>query len=41
MKWGDKFYVDLALPFGLRSALFIFNNVADMLEWILPNKYGI
>ena len=35
------FYVDLALPFGLRSAPFIFNNVADMLEWILRNNYGI
>ena len=41
MKWRDKFYVDLALPFGLRSAPFIFNNVADMLEWILRNNYGI
>ena len=41
MKWRDQFYVDLALPFGLRSAPFIFNNVADMLEWILRNNYGI
>jgi hypothetical protein len=27
MKWQDKFYVDLVLPFGLCSAPFIFNSV--------------
>ena len=41
MKWRDHFYVDLALPFSLRSAPFIFNNVAVMLECILRNNYGI
>ena len=40
-KWRNQFYIDLALPFGLRSASFIFNNVADVLEWILQNNYGI
>ena len=41
MKWRDHFYVDLALPFSLCSAPFIFNNVAVMLECILRNNYGI
>lgn len=38
MKWRDKSYVDLALPFGLRSAPLIFNSFADMLEWLLRNN---
>ena len=41
MKWPDQFYVDLVLPFGLRSAPFIFNSVANMVEWILINSYQI
>lgn len=41
MKWHDQFYVDLGLPFGLRSAPFIFNSVADMVEWILVTSYQI
>ena len=34
MKWQDSYYVDLTLPFGLRSAPHIFNSVADMVECI-------
>ena len=41
MKWRDQFYVDLVLPFGLQSAPFIFNSIADMVEWILINSYQI
>lgn len=41
MKWRDQFYVDLVLPFGLCSAPFIFNSIADMVEWILVNSYQI
>ena len=41
MKWCDQFCVNLILPFGLRSAPFIFNSIADMLEWILVNSYQI
>ena len=33
MMWDGSVYVDLALPFGLRSAPKIFNAVADALEW--------
>jgi len=41
MKWRDQFYVDLVLPFGLRSAPFIFKAIADMVEWILVTSYQI
>lgn len=34
MKWKGQFYFDRVLPFGLRSAPFIFNCLADALEWI-------
>ena len=41
LKWRDRYYVDLALPFGLRSAPFIFNSVADMVEWILCHAHNV
>ena len=41
MKWRDKFYVDLVLPFGLRSAPFIFDSVAEAVEWILKHNYAV
>ena len=41
MKWSDQFYVDMVLPFGLRSTPFIFNSIADMVQWILVNSYQI
>lgn len=41
MKWRYMYYVDLALPFGLRSAPDIFNSVADLVDWILVNNYHI
>lgn len=41
MKWRDQYFVDLALPFGLRSAPYIFDSVASAIEWILINNYGI
>ena len=40
IKWRNRFFVDTCLPFGLRSALFFFNQFADALEWILRN-YGL
>lgn len=27
--WNDQYYFDKVLPFGLRSAPFIFNQLAD------------
>ena len=41
MKWRGQFFVDLALPFGLRSAPYIFNSMADMVEWIIINRYNV
>ena len=41
MRWCGQFNVDLSLPFGLRSAPFIFNFVADMVEWILLHKHRL
>ena len=38
MKWRNKYFVDLALPFGLRSAPGIFNILADPFEWILQHN---
>ena len=41
MKWRGQYYVDLAVPFGLRSAPYIFNTVAEAVEWILVNSYKV
>ena len=41
MKWRSQFFVDLALPFGLRSAPYIFNSVAELVEWIIRNKHNV
>lgn len=38
MRWKGKLYIDMALPFGLRSAPKIFNAVADAVEWILVQR---
>ena len=41
MKWHNRYYVDLTLPFGLRFAPFIFNAITNMVEWILVHPYQI
>ena len=41
MRQSNQFYVDLALPFGLCSTPHIFNSVAEVVEWILVNKYQV
>ena len=41
MKRHDQFYADLVLPFALQSAPFIFNSIADRMEWILVSSYQI
>ncbi|XP_078365995.1 uncharacterized protein LOC144650218 [Oculina patagonica] len=41
LRWRNQFYVDLALPFGLRSAPYVFNSVAEMVEWILLNTLNV
>ena len=32
MQWQGNYFVDMALPFGLRSAPYIFSSVADLVE---------
>ena len=41
MSWDNQLYVDLALPFGLRSAPFIFNQLAEAWHWMLRYRHGI
>lgn len=41
MLWRGHFFIDLALPFGLRSAPYIFSAVADSLEWIARHNYHV
>ncbi len=40
-QWNGAFYVDTCLPFGLRSAPFLFNHFALALHWILQHNYHI
>ena len=39
--WDGQYYVDKCLPFGLPSSLPLFNQVADVFEWILVNECHI
>ena len=41
MKWRKQLYLDLMLLFGLRSAPFIFDSIAEVVEWILTTNYSI
>ena len=41
MKCKGAYYVDVALPFGLRSAPFIFTFISDMVEWTLTHNHGV
>ena len=38
MQWRESVFVDLTLPFGLRSAPKIFTAVANAVEWITRGK---
>ena len=38
MQWKGQFYFDRVLPFGLRSAPFIFNCLADAIEWVAVQR---
>lgn len=37
VQWGGTYYVDKALPFGLRSAPKVFMAIADALQWVMEN----
>ena len=39
--WEGNYYVDLVLPFGMRSSAAIFSKFASLIRWIIKNKYGI
>ena len=39
--WRNQFFIDKCLPFGLRSAPYLFNIVAEAMEWILKHHFGI
>ena len=39
--WRNKFYIDTCLPFGLRSAPFLFNQLSVAIHWILQHKYSV
>ena len=41
MLWQGNYFVDMALPFGLRSAPYIFSSVADLVEWLLKKQYDV
>ena len=39
--WKGKYYVDKCLPFGLRSAPFLFNRVSEAIEWSLKHNHNV
>ena len=39
--WKQNFYIDTCLPFGLRSAPYLFNRFSHALHWILEHNYGV
>ena len=41
MKWNGLYFFDTVLPFGLRSAPYLFDQFSCMIEWIIKNKLGI
>ena len=38
MYWQGHYFYDRVLPFGLRSAPYLFNQLSEAIEWILVNK---
>ena len=41
IQWRDRFYIDICLPFGLRSAPSLFNQLADAIHWSLQHNHGV
>jgi Reverse transcriptase (RNA-dependent DNA polymerase) len=39
-EWDGEYYQELFLPFGLRTAPFIFNLFGEAFQWILHRKYS-
>ena len=38
IKWDNHVFIDITLPFGLRSAPIIFTAITDALQWILEQR---
>ncbi len=42
IQWRNQYFIDKCLPFGLRSSSpYLFNLVADALQWCLLHHYGV
>ena len=41
MSWQGRYYFDKVLPFGLRSAPFLFNQLSDALKWLVKHHLNI
>ena len=41
MEWEGLYFFDIVLPFGLRSAPFLFDEFSSALEWIIGTKVNI
>ena len=41
IRWQSKFYFDKVLPFGLRSAPYLFDCLATAVEWLLRSKFHL
>ena len=41
MHWNGLYFFDTVLPFGLRSAPYIFNQLSDAIQWIAKTNYDI
>ena len=39
--WRGQFFVDKCLPFGLRSSPYLFNLLADALQWCLQHHFAV
>ena len=40
-KWQGLYYFDTVLPFGLRSAPYLFDHLSCMVEWVIKTKIGV
>ena len=41
MKWEGLYFIHMVLPFGLRSALFLFDELSSAVKWIIQTKLKI
>ena len=41
MVWHGNYYVDMALPFSLCSAPYIFTAIADWVQWMLTRNHSV